>query len=230
MNDVLTRERILVAMVQSLEGRSFYGSSLARILADANATTRAFYTHFGSREAVAHTIIAIQSGHSTAKVREVVGLGGPAMQVLLHTSSDLVFDIITDPIIGAGVQLLSEIGMRENVPIEIWHGWTDLNVDLLTVAIDEGAVLPVADIRGTAELLVGRIASTILRCALEHEFRALPCLILGVWQQFIDAHTADPLEWRLLAAWFFERSIPPSLSLEDACVRHREALRSSEAL
>lgn len=183
-----TRERILIATAEAINTRTYERAGLADIAKQAGVTTGAFYFHFSSKEEAAHTIMEKQNATSQQKALQTLESGATAMEMLLKVSADLMMDIITDPIVRAGIRLTTEIRVLDNPPLQPWHEWTAFNLSGLERARADGDIRDDFPLEDLAEFIAVGIAGAHNISNLYDDINGLPRRALTFWQQFVRAN------------------------------------------
>jgi len=186
---IRTRNKVLMATAEAINELSYEKATLTDIAKRAGVTTGAVYFHFPSKEAVAHAVIDTQNALSQQKAQVTVEGGYPALEAMLRVSADLMHDIVSDPLIRAGIRLTTEIHILDVPPTQSWRDWIVFNDSLMTAARMEGDLKGDFDIPAVAEVLTGSIAGLLIISALFEDYSGLILRIQGLWHQFVRSYT-----------------------------------------
>lgn len=138
----VTRETI-VSGAAAVFGRRGYGlASIADIAAEAGVTKGALYFHFPSKDELARAVIAEQHRRTMAAASEVVEQGLPGLETMVRLSTVLAHQLLTDPVVQAGIRLTTDVSMFDPPVTEPYEDWLRTTEALFRQAAGEG------DLRG----------------------------------------------------------------------------------
>lgn len=148
---IRTRELILEAAGEVFAERGYDGATISDVYTRAGLTKGAFYFHFASKEELAEAILEVQVGSGaypvvrrTLKLQELVDAGFVFGHRLMY-----------DRMLQGSVGLSLERGAHQLDRRRPFLAWVDHNLAALTEASEQGELYGYADLRATAELLVG---------------------------------------------------------------------------
>ncbi|MCQ6554662.1 TetR/AcrR family transcriptional regulator [Streptomyces sp. C10-9-1] len=148
---IRTRELILEAAGEVFAERGYDGATISDVYSRAGLTKGAFYFHFASKEELAEAILEVQVGSGaypvvrrTLKLQELVDAGFVFGHRLMY-----------DRMLQGSVGLSLERGAHQLDRRRPFLAWVDHNLAALTEASEQGELYGHADLRATAELLVG---------------------------------------------------------------------------
>ncbi|WP_432068347.1 ScbR family autoregulator-binding transcription factor [Streptomyces sp. C10-9-1] len=148
---IRTRELILEAAGEVFAERGYDGATISEVYTRAGLTKGAFYFHFASKEELAEAILEVQVGSGaypvvrrTLKLQELVDAGFVFGHRLMY-----------DRMLQGSVGLSLERGAHQLDRRRPFLAWVDHNLAALTEASEQGELYGYADLRATAELLVG---------------------------------------------------------------------------
>ncbi|WP_432250444.1 ScbR family autoregulator-binding transcription factor [Streptomyces sanyensis] len=148
---IRTRELILEAAGEVFAERGYDGATISDVYSRAGLTKGAFYFHFASKEELAEAILEVQVGSGaypvvrrTLKLQELVDAGFVFGHRLMY-----------DRMLQGSVGLSLERGAHQLDRRRPFLAWVDHNLAALTEASEQGELYGYADLRATAELLVG---------------------------------------------------------------------------
>ncbi|MFE9413623.1 ScbR family autoregulator-binding transcription factor [Streptomyces sp. NPDC006704] len=149
---IRTRQTIIAAAARVFEENGYQAATITQILKEAGVTKGALYFHFGSKEELAHGVLAEQGQAWSlparpSKVQELVDA------VMVHAHR-----LQTDPLVRASVRLTLDphaYGLDRTGPFREFGG---VCRKILTAAKDQGELLPHVDIAEASDILVGSFA------------------------------------------------------------------------
>lgn len=105
-----TREAILRGAAEVFDRFGYGGTSLSDVIAQAGVTKGALYFHFSSKEALAHAVVREQHARSVGLAREPLEQDTSGLESVIRLSQRLSAQLVTDPLVRAGVRLTLENG------------------------------------------------------------------------------------------------------------------------
>ncbi|MFI1106180.1 ScbR family autoregulator-binding transcription factor [Streptomyces melanogenes] len=149
---IRTRRAILEAAAIVFEKQGFQAATITDILKMAGVTKGALYFHFQSKEALAHGVLNEQGAGPSLPPQPV------KLQELIDSGSVLAHRLRTDHLVRASIRLTLDqqaTGLDRSGP---FRHWSEVNVEVLTMAQQRGELMPNVVISDTAELYVGAFA------------------------------------------------------------------------
>ncbi|MFD9795175.1 ScbR family autoregulator-binding transcription factor [Streptomyces sp. NPDC059070] len=201
---IRTRRAILEAAAMVFEKQGFQAATITDILRVAGVTKGALYFHFQSKEALAHGVLNEQGTSSAVPPQPI------KLQELIDAGSVLAHRLRTDHLVRASVRLTLDqqaYGLDRTGP---FRHWSEVNVDLLTIAKERGELLPNVVISDTAELYVGSFAGLQMMSQILSDYQDLSHRH-SVLQRHIMASIAVP---QVLAALDFDEGRGSRISAE----------------
>ncbi|MFD7168265.1 ScbR family autoregulator-binding transcription factor [Streptomyces violascens] len=149
---IRTRQAILEAAAKVFEERGYQAATITEILTTAGVTKGALYFHFQSKEHLAEGVLAGQDHQlvvpsRTCKVQEIVDMSA------LHA-----YRLQTSPMVRAGVRLSLDQQANDLDRSGPFLRWSEVTVDFLEKAKQQGELLPHVVPSETADVLVGSFA------------------------------------------------------------------------
>jgi AcrR family transcriptional regulator len=147
-----TRENLLLAAGAVFDEYGYAEGTLGRIYEKSGITKGGVYFHFQSKEALAQAVVNAQVGTNGVPDQEC------KVQQLLDVTFAFTERLLTDPLAKGSTRLSTDQdapGFDHAAP---YRDWADLLVGLLDQAKDKQELLPTADVRRIAEMLVGAFA------------------------------------------------------------------------
>jgi AcrR family transcriptional regulator len=149
---IRTRQVILAAAAKVFEERGYQAATITEILTTAGVTKGALYFHFQSKEHLAQGVLAEQDHRlvvpsRTCKVQEIVDM------TALHA-----YRLQTSPMVRAGVRLSLDQQASELDRSGPFLRWSEVMIDFLEKARQQGELLPHVVPAETADVLVGSFA------------------------------------------------------------------------
>ncbi len=105
-----TRHQVLEGAALSFEKLGYGGASLSGILSYADVTKGALYFHFESKEALAWAVIKEQHAMAMLAAQRVLATAQSPMESILLCAKEMARQLLTEPIVRAGVRLTLELG------------------------------------------------------------------------------------------------------------------------
>ncbi len=133
-----TREAIIRGAAIVFERLGYGNASLADVVQQAAVTKGALYFHFGSKEELAHAVIAEQNRISQLSGQAIIALGRPALETMILLCADLGRQLRSDPVVQAGIRLTTEAASFPPSVLEPYRDWLLVFEDLIRRAVDEG--------------------------------------------------------------------------------------------
>jgi TetR/AcrR family transcriptional regulator, repressor for uid operon len=129
-----TRELIIQAAAQSFERFGYSSTSLSDIVAQASVTRGALYFHFTSKQELASAVIEAQHERSVAAAKVMVEGSEPGLESVIRLSAEFAEQLLTDPVVRAGIRLTLENGTFEAPVPDPYREWIRATSELLTRA------------------------------------------------------------------------------------------------
>lgn len=149
---IRTRQKILEAAATVFEKRGYQAATIAEILSTAGVTKGALYFHFESKEHLAQGVLSAQDAQAPVPERPC------KMQELVDVIMLYVHRLQTDPMVRAGVWLTLNQQAGDLDRSGPFLRWSDILLDLLQKARDQGELLPHVVPEETARVVVGSFA------------------------------------------------------------------------
>ncbi|WP_431218774.1 ScbR family autoregulator-binding transcription factor [Leifsonia xyli] len=141
----VTRDTI-VGGAAAVFGRRGYGlASIADIAEAAGVTKGALYFHFRSKDELARAVIAEQHRRTMAAAAEVVEENRPALETMVLLSAVLARQLLTDPVVQAGIRLTNDVAYLDEPVLEPYQDWLRTSEDLFRRATEQGDLRPEVD-------------------------------------------------------------------------------------
>ncbi|WFR72112.1 TetR/AcrR family transcriptional regulator [Prescottella defluvii] len=137
---VATRRQIVVCAAQVFDRFGYYGGRVDEIVDNARITKGALYFHFGSKDGLAQSIIREQRGIAEASTEAIAAAEVPALEQVVMLCHEMARQIVTDPIVRAGIRLTVELGASGGGgrPSDPYSVWTDCCTRFVERAIEQG--------------------------------------------------------------------------------------------
>jgi AcrR family transcriptional regulator len=140
-----TRDAIILGAAKVFERNGYGLSSISDIAAASSVTKGALYFHFQSKDELAHAVIRRQHELSFSAGATVLERGRPALESMLLLCATLGLQLVTDPVVQAGIRLTTEVSNFERPVADPYEDWLNTFEDLARRAIDEGDIAPTVD-------------------------------------------------------------------------------------
>ncbi len=135
-----TREALIRGAAVVFERLGYGNASLADVVKEADVTKGALYFHFGSKDELAYAVIAEQNRTSQLSGQAIIDLGRPALETMILLCADLGRQLMTDPVVQAGIRLTTEAASFPPTVIEPYRDWLLVFENLIHRGIDEGDI------------------------------------------------------------------------------------------
>ncbi|OUS90087.1 ScbR family autoregulator-binding transcription factor [Rhodococcus sp. NCIMB 12038] len=149
-----TRHQVLEGAALSFEKLGYGGASLSGILSYADVTKGALYFHFESKEALAWAVIKEQHAMAMLAAQRVLATARSPMEAILLCAKEMARQLLTEPIVRAGVRLTLELGTSRGPATDPYIDWTDTLVALAGKAREAGELRATVDPAALARFLV----------------------------------------------------------------------------
>jgi AcrR family transcriptional regulator len=145
----------IVAGAAAVFGRRGYGlASIADIAAEAGVTKGALYFHFASKDELARAVIAEQHRRTMAVAAQVIDEGRPGLETMVRLSVALAGQLLTDPVVSAGIRLTTDVSLFDPPVTEPYEDWLRTAASLFRRAAEEGDLRPDIDTTMLASVVV----------------------------------------------------------------------------
>ena len=176
-----TRDAIIAGAAATFE-RHGYGLASINDIAAASAVTKgALYFHFPSKDDIARAVIARQHELSFTSGSEILQLGRPALETMVLLCARLGVQLLTDPIVQAGIRLTTEVTAFEKPVSGPYEDWLALFERLTRQAIDQGDVAATVDAPTLAHFIIPAYTGVQLVSATLNERADLLQRIREMW-------------------------------------------------
>ncbi|OLR92685.1 ScbR family autoregulator-binding transcription factor [Actinokineospora bangkokensis] len=145
----LTRAAIIRGAAEVFDRFGYGGTSLTDVITQAGVTKGALHFHFGTKEELAMAVVEEQHAIAMASAGRMAEQGHPALESVIRLSHELAGQLISEPVVRAGIRLTLENGTFRAPAPEPYQEWTAVVEQLLEKAVEEKdvrAVMPAADI------------------------------------------------------------------------------------
>ncbi|MGO4301139.1 ScbR family autoregulator-binding transcription factor [Leifsonia sp. RAF41] len=150
----VTRDTI-VGGAAAVFGRRGYGLASIADIAEASGVTKgALYFHFPSKDALARAVIAEQHRRTMAASAEVLDEGRPGLESMVLLSGLLAHQLLTDPIVQAGIRLTTDVAYLDEPVRDPYLDWLQTAESLFRRAVGEGDLRPDVDPAMLASVVV----------------------------------------------------------------------------
>jgi AcrR family transcriptional regulator len=149
-----TRLQILRAAAQQFATRPYSQVNLDDILARADVTKGALYSHFRSKHALANAVIEHRAEQGWATVEQVRDGGLSGLETTIDVAYLLAVSDIGEADARAGLNLLESVGRFDGLQAKVLDVWVNGFAALTRRAIGEGDVADHVDPEQAARLLV----------------------------------------------------------------------------
>ncbi len=113
---------------------------VADVVEEAGVTKGAFYFHFASKDELAHAVISEQNRVSQLSGNAIVALARPALETMVLLCADLGRQLVSEPIVQAGIRLTTEAASFPPPVKDPYRDWLLVLEELIRRGIDEGDI------------------------------------------------------------------------------------------
>ncbi|MFF1634571.1 ScbR family autoregulator-binding transcription factor [Leifsonia sp. NPDC058248] len=149
-----TRDAIIRGAATVFERNGYGLASIADIAAASSVTKGALYFHFQSKDELAHAVIQQQHELSFSAGATVLEQGRPALESMLLLCASLGRQLVTDPVVQAGIRLTTEVSNFERPITDPYRDWLNMFEDLARRAIEDGDIAPAVDPEMLAHFII----------------------------------------------------------------------------
>jgi AcrR family transcriptional regulator len=149
-----TRQQILRAAEREFAQRPYSVVSLDDIIARAGVSKGAMYFHFQSKLALAMAIIDEQCEHVRVWFTQRLSHRLSGLESLVETTYFLGTQDIRSVGIRAGLNLLEQIGRRDDVQAKVFMQWSPALTAMIQRGIADGDIVDNTRVDGVARLLI----------------------------------------------------------------------------
>ncbi|GAA1440397.1 ScbR family autoregulator-binding transcription factor [Leifsonia poae] len=140
-----TRDAIIRGAAEVFERNGYGIASISDIASAAAVTKGALYFHFQSKDDLAHAVIARQHELAFSAGALVLEQGRPALESMVLLCAGLGRQLVTDPVVQAGIRLTTEVSNFERPVADPYEDWLNTFEELARRAIEEGDIAPTVD-------------------------------------------------------------------------------------
>ncbi|MFI9332466.1 ScbR family autoregulator-binding transcription factor [Kitasatospora sp. NPDC052868] len=177
---VRTRELILEAAAAVFDEAGYAGASIMKIVERASTTQGAMYFHFKSKQDLARAVIMHQADGLRDLPEEPKGL-----QQLIDLTYYLAHELQHNVLLRGGVRLAVEQDESGLAEYSIYEEWIERFRGELAAARDQGHLLPEADERGFATVLVASFTGSQIMAQIATGRADLPQRIAELWRYLL---------------------------------------------
>lgn len=176
-----TRRATIQAAAEMFAANGYANTNLADIISHPGISKGAVYFHFASKETLARATIDEQHAMSMAACRNLLDTALPPLESLISMSLLVVDQLLTSPLIRAGVRLTGEIGDARGTVADPHREWVELVATIADRAIDDGDLLPGIDSEDFANFLVAAFDGVRMWSTHGNTTRDLPIRTERLW-------------------------------------------------
>lgn len=149
-----TRDAILRGAASVFITKGYSGTALSEVIEAAGVTKGALYFHFDSKESLAQAVIAAQHEASTAIGGDLFDPSVPGLEALITLTARYARQMLSDPIVRAGIKLTMEAGSFSTPVVGPYLDWIAAGEALLGRARDAGEISEQVDVEMLAHFIV----------------------------------------------------------------------------
>jgi AcrR family transcriptional regulator len=150
----VTRDTIVDGAAQVFGRRGYGLASIADIAEAAGVTKGALYFHFPSKDELARAVIDEQHRRTMAASAEVIAEDRPGLETMVLLSGALARQLLTDPVVQAGIRLTTDVASLEDPVTGPYQDWLRTAEEQFRKAIREGDLRDEIDPAVLAQVVV----------------------------------------------------------------------------
>lgn len=187
-----TKEQLLSAAAEVFGRQGYRATTLNDILGSTNLTQGALYFHFKSKVGIAEEILRRQHELSNALGASFLQSGDGGLVSIVRLSGALAAQILTEPIVRAGLRLGTE--SAEDLPgaAAPYRDWIEMAHELLRRADTEGDLRPGLNLEAAAELVISAFTGTQFVSAALSGSADLLERLERLWPVLLGGMAGDP--------------------------------------
>jgi TetR/AcrR family transcriptional repressor of nem operon len=151
--DDTTKRRILRAAARKFAVTPYGQVSLDDVVADAEVTKGVFYSHFGSKQALANALVEHHLEVSWAGGADRIALGFGGLESLIDYTYLIAAADVGRPLTGAAVNLFESVGEFDGLQPRVAETWAQNVADIANRAIAQGDIRSECKSEGVVRLL-----------------------------------------------------------------------------
>jgi AcrR family transcriptional regulator len=140
-----TREAIVAGAAAVFSRRGYGLASIADIAAASGMTKGALYFHFPSKDDLARAVIVEQHRRTMIEATAILAEGRPALETMVLLCRSLAQQLLTDPVVQAGIRLTTDVSSFEQPVAQPYQDWLQTFEELFLRAREEGDLRPDLD-------------------------------------------------------------------------------------
>jgi AcrR family transcriptional regulator len=140
-----TREAIVAGAAAVFSRRGYGLASIADIAAASGMTKGALYFHFPSKDDLARAVIVEQHRRTMIEATAILAEGRPALETMVLLCRSLAQQLLTDPVVQAGIRLTTDVSSFEQPVAQPYQDWLQTFEELFRRAREEGDLRPDLD-------------------------------------------------------------------------------------
>jgi AcrR family transcriptional regulator len=141
----ITRDAIILGAAKAFERFGYGMASIADIASESAVTKGALYFHFQSKDEIAHAVIEQQHRLSFSAGSAILDEGRPAVETMILLCASLAEQLVTDPIVQAGIRLTTDVANFVRPVADPYEDWLGTFETLTVRGIDEGDLVETLD-------------------------------------------------------------------------------------
>lgn len=189
------RQAVLDGAARVFERVGFAQASLADIARESGATTGSVYFYFPSKEDMALAIIEEQNARTLAAVAPGEGR---VLEQLVGASKDVADQILTDPLVRAGLRLSLEQGVLSAPTAQFYISWMDAVAQALGAAAADGELTGGIPVPELARTLITYFTGVQLVSNVLDDRQSLYSSLAVMWKVVLPAIATEECRPRLL--------------------------------
>ncbi len=150
----ITRQKIVQAAAHQFAQRPYHQVSVDDIVAEAEVTKSAMYSHFHSKDELAVAIIEARAAAGAAAVTDLLSQRLSGLETLIDVCLLVAVEDSTQDLARAALNLLEVIQRPEELQAQVLAAWINALADIIECAIADGDVKRGCDAQDLAHLIV----------------------------------------------------------------------------
>jgi AcrR family transcriptional regulator len=187
---------VLEGAARVFERVGFAQASLADIARESGATTGSVYFYFPSKEDMALAIIGEQNDRT---LKAVAPGEGSVLEQLVRASKDVADQILTDPLVRAGMRLSLEQGILSAPTAQFYTTWMDAVSQALGAAAQDGEITDAIPLAELGRTLITYFTGVQLVSNVLDDRKSLYSSLAVMWKIILPAIAAEEFRPRMVS-------------------------------
>lgn len=181
-----TQDRVLEGAARVFSGTGYGTATMRGIAEECGMSLGTINFHFGAKEQIALSIIALQRERSAARAAEVLSSSESVIERLVRFSYAAADQLRSDIIVQAGFELSMQVGDFIDPSARSYSDWSAAIEAMLALGIERGEVRPEIDVSATADTYLGCFTGVQLLSRVRSHREDLFTGVRNLWALILD--------------------------------------------